>query len=67
MIWQCDGLMPPVYARAPTEVHPSLWKTRRMLSIGLVGGMSWESSLQYYKLLNAASRSGWAGCTPRGP
>ena len=23
-----------------------------MLSIGLVGGMSWESSLQYYKLLN---------------
>ena len=25
-----------------------------MLSIGLVGGMSWESSLQYYKLLNEA-------------
>ena len=25
-----------------------------MLSIGLVGGMSWESSLEYYKLLNLA-------------
>jgi aspartate racemase len=23
-----------------------------VLSIGLVGGMSWESSMEYYKLLN---------------
>jgi aspartate racemase len=29
-----------------------LCKTPTVLSIGLVGGMSWESSLQYYRLLN---------------
>ncbi len=29
-----------------------LCQTRTVLSIGLVGGMSWESSLEYYKLLN---------------
>jgi aspartate racemase len=28
-------------------------ETRRVLTIGLLGGMSWESSLEYYKLLNA--------------
>jgi aspartate racemase len=27
-------------------------QTLRVLTIGLVGGMSWESSLEYYKLLN---------------
>lgn len=27
-------------------------QTRRVLTIGLLGGMSWESSLEYYKLLN---------------
>jgi aspartate racemase len=29
-----------------------LCQTRRVLTIGLVGGMSWESSLEYYRLLN---------------
>jgi aspartate racemase len=30
----------------------SVCQTLRVLTIGLVGGMSWESSLQYYRLLN---------------
>jgi aspartate racemase len=29
-----------------------LCEDRRVLTIGLVGGMSWESSLEYYRLLN---------------
>ncbi|MEA2459662.1 MAG: amino-acid racemase, partial [Thermoleophilaceae bacterium] len=27
-----------------------------MRTIGLLGGMSWESSLEYYRLLNAGVR-----------
>ena len=33
----------------------------RVLSIGLVGGMSWESSLEYYKLLNQGVESRLGG------
>jgi aspartate racemase len=29
-----------------------VWNTQPVLTIGLLGGMSWESSLEYYKLLN---------------
>ena len=32
-----------------------------MKTIGLVGGMSWESSAVYYRDLNLGVRSGWAG------
>ena len=37
-----------------------------MKRIGLLGGMSWESTALYYRLLNeGASPAGSADCTPR--
>lgn len=37
-----------------------LCEDRRVLTIGLVGGMSWESSLEYYRLLNTGVED-WLG------
>ncbi len=40
-------------------VYPSVataWHTRGVLTIGLVGGMSWESSAEYYRLLNEGAQ-----------
>jgi aspartate racemase len=33
-----------------------MWHHSRMKTIGLIGGMSWESSLEYYRLINQAIR-----------
>src|SRR6185503_241938 len=33
----------------------------RMLRIGLLGGMSWESSAEYYRLVNEATRERLGG------
>src|SRR3978361_643073 len=52
--------MPQGYRQAPTEATAGSesWgqlacdRLSPVLSIGLVGGMGWESSLQYYLLLN---------------
>lgn len=33
--------------------------------IELIGGMSWESSAEYYRTINQAVRTGLAVCTPR--
>jgi aspartate/glutamate racemase len=35
-----------------------------MKRIGLLGGMSRESSAEYYRLINDATRAGSAACTP---
>ena len=34
-----------------------------MRTIGLIGGMSWESCLEYYRILNEQVAGAWAGCT----
>ena len=36
-----------------------------MQTIGLIGGMSWESTALYYKLINDASAIAWASCIRR--
>ena len=36
-----------------------------MTRIGLLGGMSWESSAEYYRLINEATRERLGGFTPR--
>ena len=36
-----------------------------MRRIGLLGGMSWESSSEYYTLSTSWCASASAGCTPR--
>ena len=37
-----------------------------MKTIGLIGGMSWESTAHYYRILNEeTARSAWAACTRR--
>ena len=33
--------------------------------IGLIGGMSWESTVPYYRQVNESVRNTWAGSTPR--
>ena len=33
-----------------------------MKRIGLLGGMSWESSAEYYRFVNEAVRGGWVAC-----
>ena len=33
-----------------------------MKTIGMIGGMSWESSIEYYRIINEAVKSGWATC-----
>ncbi|WP_277873710.1 MULTISPECIES: hypothetical protein [unclassified Phormidium] len=38
--------------------------TPPMKTIGLIGGMSWESSLEYYRILNQATRAKRGGYTP---
>lgn len=32
------------------------WQTRRVRTIGLLGGMSWESSVEYYRIINEEVR-----------
>src|SRR6478672_4957285 len=39
-------------AGSPGAPYPRSGRLRRMQTIGLVGGMSWESSAAYYELLN---------------
>ena len=34
-----------------------------MKTIGLIGGMSWESTVTYYQIINETVRRGWADCT----
>ena len=34
-----------------------------MKCIGLLGGMSWESSIEYERIINEEVRARWAGCT----
>jgi hypothetical protein len=36
-----------------------------MKTIGLIGGMSWESTAHYYALLTARPRGCWAGSIRR--
>jgi aspartate racemase len=53
MIWQL--VMSQVYDTSPTLSSPlrrAMPDFSTMRSIGLLGGMSWESSQQYYRLLN---------------
>jgi aspartate racemase len=35
-----------------------------MKRIGLLGGMSWESSAECYRLINEATRDRLGACTP---
>ena len=37
-----------------------------MQLIGFLGGMSGESSVQYYRIVNVRCASGWGACTRRG-
>jgi aspartate/glutamate racemase len=34
-----------------------------MKTIGLLGGMSWESTIPYYRLINEGIKAHWAACT----
>lgn len=36
-----------------------------MKTIGMIGGMSWESSLEYYRIINEEVKRRLAVCTPR--
>ncbi len=40
---------------------PPLWETATMKTIGLVGGMSWESTATYYQVLNRLARQRLGG------
>ncbi len=33
--------------------------------IGLIGGMSWESSAEYYRIINETVRARLGACAPR--
>lgn len=35
-----------------------------MKTIGILGGMSWESTRTYYRLINEGYESAWAGSIP---
>jgi aspartate/glutamate racemase len=35
-----------------------------MKTIGLLGGMSWESTIPYYRLINEGVKENWVACTP---
>ena len=37
-----------------------------MQTIGLLGGMSWESTVPYYRIINETVRQRWAACTRPG-
>lgn len=36
-----------------------------MKVIGLLGGMSWESSVEYYRIINEEVKENWEGCIQR--
>jgi len=36
-----------------------------MKTIGMIGGMSWESTVPYYRIANETVAGDSAGCTPR--
>src|SRR3546814_20998795 len=38
------------------RVRRNWWKVSNMKMIGLIGGMSWESSAEYYRILNEGVR-----------
>jgi aspartate racemase len=38
----------------------------RMLLVGMLGGMSWESTAEYYRLANEIVRERLGGCTRPG-
>jgi len=41
--------------------HPCNIKERTMKTIGLIGGMSWESSLEYYRIINQTTKAKLGG------
>jgi aspartate racemase len=40
---------------------PTLWEKNIMKTIGMIGGMSWESSLEYYRILNETVKARLGG------
>jgi len=46
---------------ADIDFHPSSLSKFPMKTIGLIGGMSWESSVEYYRLINLAVREKLGG------
>jgi hypothetical protein len=48
----------------PTRGQPRPDGGRAVKTIGLLGGMSWESSIVYEQIINQEVRARLAGCTP---
>ena len=44
-----------VPSSAAIYVHPRFRKARAVKTIGMIGGMSWESSTVYYRIVNRNS------------
>jgi aspartate racemase len=52
------GVQPPAYTRSSTIIGTG---STQMKTIGVIGGMSWESSTEYYKLLNRHAKARLGG------
>ncbi len=52
---------PPLFGSCRATVRPSWCKHVAVKIVGLIGGMSWESSAEYYRLLNEFVREEMGG------